>query len=372
MSVFDRIRNEFPELARIIHLNSAALSLMPECSKQALVAALADRELTSEARTALRVGRDLDARQKIGRLINAPAETICVVANTSEGLNVAAQGLDFRPGENVVLSENEFVGNIVPWLNLASKGVLVKRAAVPFGQDPAAAIRAAVDTRTKVVALSLVGWIDGFKTDVAALGRFCRERDILFVVDGIQGVGAVGLDVAASHIDFLACGAQKWLMSPNGTGFLYASKNILPRIRQKYMGYLSLDSDADNAFDFEIRPRTDASRFHLGSYNDKGIAALGRSLSLILEAGIAEVQKHVVGLNVRAAAGLRQKGYTIVSSLDPDHMSGILTFRGADTASAYERLISRGIVVSLRNGWIRISPHVYSNGEDIDRLLAAL
>ncbi len=366
------IRKEFPELERIVHLNSAALSLIPERSKQALIASLSDRELTSEERTVLRSRREAEARRKIAGLINAPAEDICMVTNTSEGMNIMAQGLDFQAGDNIVLSETEFSGNIVPWLNLEKKGIRVKRACTEYGQDPVEKILAEIDDRTRLVTLSFVGWIDGFRSDVASLGAVCRERDIVFVVDGIQGVGAMALDVAASNISFMSCGGQKWLMSPNGTGFIYVAKDLLPRIDQRYLGYLSLDDECDNKFSFVLDLKTGAARFQIGAINDKGIAAMERSLSLILETGIADIQEHLIGLNRYAGERLQDRGYTLISSTDPARMSSILSFRGRDTRTAYDRLIRKGIIVSLRNGWIRVAPHFYNTEEDIDRLLAAL
>jgi len=372
MKNLKEIRKEFPELERLVHLSSAALSLMPERSKQAMIQALTDREYTSEKRTAVRKERDLAARREIAALIHASAEDICMVANTSEGLNILAQGLDLQAGDNVVLSEIEFSGNIIPWLNLEKKGVRIKRAKTEFGQDPTEKILAAIDGRTRLVTLSFVGWIDGFKTNVAEIGAYCRERGIIFVVDGIQGVGVMELNVTAAQVSFLSCGGQKWLMSPNGTGFIYVAKSVLPLISQKYLGYLSIDNEADNTFDFALPLKGDAARFQIGAVNDKGIAAMERSLSLILETGIADIQDHVIGLNRYAGEGLRKMGYTLVSDRRPDHMSSILSFWGDDTLGAYHRLTRKGVIVSLRNGWIRVSPHLYNTEQDIDKFLAAL
>jgi selenocysteine lyase/cysteine desulfurase len=372
MSLDSGIRKEFPELDRVVHLNSAALSLMPECSKKAIFQALIDREFTTEKRTETRLGRDLEARKKIARLINARAEDICLITNTSEGLNIMAQGLALHAGDNVVLAETEFCGNIVPWLNLEKKGVHVIRATSEYGKDPTANILAAVDGNTRVVTVSFVGWIDGFRINVAKIGKYCNERNIIFVVDAIQGIGAIGLDVASSQISFLSCGGQKWMMSPNGTGFLFVRKNVLPLISQKYLSYLSIVNNTDNSYDFTVQLNRDATRFRIGSISDIGIAAMEKSVSLILTAGIKNIQDHIIGLNRYAGEQLAEKGYTLVSDINPENMSGILSFRGEKTCETYNQLIRKGIIVSLRNGWIRISPHLYNNIEDIDKMLAAL
>jgi selenocysteine lyase/cysteine desulfurase len=371
MSIDTKIREEFPELSHIVHLNSAAISLMPREAKAAVAQAIRDREYTSEKRTEIRLRRELETRKKIAAMINAGTEEICMVSNTSEGLNIIAQGLNLSAGENVVLAETEFAGNVLPWLNLEKKGVRIKKASSGYGKDPADSILAAVDGKTRVVTVSFVGWIDGFRLNLTKIGEHCRERSIVFVVDAIQGIGAIELNVRSSHVSFLACGGQKWLMSPNGTGFIFVHKNLLPGIDLKYLGYLSVLSDPE-AFDFRADLKGDATRFRLGSISDIGIAAMEKSVGLILGAEVKNTQTHVIELNRYAAEVLLKKGYELVSDLNPENMSGILTFRGRNTLEKYRELIQKGIIVSLRNGWIRISPHLYNNKEDIDKMLEAL
>lgn len=365
------IRQEFPELDRIVYLNSAAMSLMPHDAKAAVAEALVDREFTSEKRTEIRLGRETRARHKISELIRSSPEELCMVSNTSEGLNIIAQGLDFRPGDNIVLAEKEHIANVLPWLNLENRGVRIKRIPSEYGKDFADSLIAAVDKRTRVVTVSFVGWVDGFRPDMAKIGRFCHEHNIVFAVDAIQGIGAMDFDVTAFHVSFLSCGGFKWLMSPNGTGFIYVRKDLLANLEPSYVSYLNVNADAE-AFDFRIRLKNDASRFRLGSISDIGIAAMEKSVDLILRTGIKNIQDHVWGLNRYAAEELVKKGYTIISDLSPEHRSGILTFHGKDTTEKYGGLIRKGIVVSLRNQWIRVSPHFYNNREDIDRMLEAL
>ena len=364
-------RRDFPELEQVVHLNSAAMSLMPRQAKAALAEALADRQVSSEKRSDIRLGRENRTRHRIAKLIRCSPGEICMVTNTSEGLNIIAQGLNLRKGDNVVLGEREHIANVLPWLNLQKQGIHVKRVSSEYGRDYSDSLLAAVDDRTRVVAVSYVGWIDGFRLDLANIGRFCREREIYFSVDAIQGVGAMDLDVSASSISFLSCGGYKWLMSPSGTGFIYVRRDLLPELEPRYLSYLSIDSDAER-FDFRIRLKDDATRFRLGSISDIGIAALERSLDMILGIGIQRVQTHITELNGYAARALAQKGYTIVSDLSPEHRSGIISFHGQDVRAKYDRLIARGIIVSFRNGGIRLSPHFYNNREDIERMLDVL
>jgi selenocysteine lyase/cysteine desulfurase len=371
LRVFTRIRKEFPELNEIVYLNSAAISLMPIRAKVALSGCLKERQYNGELRTKLRMEREISTRKKIAQLINASYKEICLVSNTSEGLNIVAQGLDLKKGDNVVLTEVEFPGNVIPWLNLVKNGVEIKKARAKYGKDPTENIFEAIDKRTKVLTISFVGWIDGFKFNLEEIGNFCHNKNIVFVVDAIQGTGSMKLDVNASKISFLASGGFKWLLSPNGTGFIYVNKNILPNICPKYVGYLSQVYDPD-AFDFRIRLKKDASRFRIGSISDNGIAAMEKSVELILEVGIENIQGHILSLCNYAVEGLANKGYTIISELNSEKRSGILTFVGKKIKEKYINLIKKKIIVALRNDWIRLSPHIYNNQDDIEKMLIEL
>jgi len=372
MCIDPQIRQDFPELQRVVHLNSAAMSLMSRRAREAVSRALTDREYTSEQRTEIRLARAFEARRQIADMIHASVEDLCIVTNTSEGLNIVAQGLDYKVGDKVVLVGTEFYGNIIPWLNLAGKGVHVARVDSRYGQDPTERILAAVDDRTRVLTISFVNWVDGIRVDVAKIGEFCRNKDIVFVVDGIQGTGVMEIDVSSSHVSFLSCGAQKWLMSPNGTGFIYVDKALQSRLRQNHVGYLSVIEAPDYFDSFRIVPRKNAERFRIGSISDIGIAAMGESLKLIRISTVPCIQKHVIGLNQYAAEKVAEMGFAPVHTLSPENMSGILTFHGKNMVEIYRRLIRNGIVVSLRNGWIRISPHLYNTRDDIDRMLEVL
>jgi len=364
----DEIRTEFPELADIVYLNTGAISLIPLRSREALVSSIKDREYTGEKRTKIRNGRERQTRKYIGQLINAPYEDVCLVSNTSEGLNIIAQGLDLNEGENVVIVKHGFPGNTVAWLNLEKKGVTVKIVDSDYGEDATAKILAAVDEATRVLSISFVEWIDGFKYDLDRIGKFCHEKEVVFVVDSIQGVGAMKMDVQSSKISFLSNGGFKWLLSPNGTGFIYVGKNILPKIDMKYLGYLSLVKNPME-FDYDLTLKDGAKKFRLGSISDNGIAAMEMSLDLILELGIERIQSHILELIQYASGGIKSKGYDLLGNFPEENRSGILSFGGNDIADVYQRLIDRNIIVSFRKNWIRVSPHFYNTREDIDRML---
>jgi len=336
-----------------------------------MVESLKDRAYSGEKRTELRDDRELNTRKRIAELIHASYNEICMVSSTSEGINIIARGLNLKKGDNVVLAEYEFPANVVPWLNLKKDGVEIKKVKSEYGQDPTRKIFDAVDKNTKVLTLSFVEWIDGFKFNLEEVGNFCKEKGIIFVVDGIQGTGVLELDVKASHISFLSAGGFKWLISPTGTGFIYVNKNILPEIDLKYLSYQSITSSIMH-FDFNLNLKEDATRFRLGAISDTGIAAMEKSMELILEIGIETIQKQVLDLTGYAATELEKKGYTVMSTMEPENRSGILSFDGKDIREKYKKLVENNVILSLRNNWIRIAPHFYNNRDDVDKMLEFL
>jgi selenocysteine lyase/cysteine desulfurase len=365
------IRDEFPELKSVAYLNNGAISLMPLRSREAMTACLAERSYTGERRMGLRDEREWATRAKIARLINASAEDICLVGNTSDGLNIAARGLPLKEGDQILILRHGFPGNAVPWLSLEARGISVKVVESCFGEDATDRLLAAVDEKTRVLALSFVEWVDGFRYNLERVGEFCRLREIFFVVDSIQGVGAMKLDVKAAAISFLSNGGPKWLMAPNGTGFIYVNKELLPRLAPGGLGYLGLVKGPMD-FDYELTPRADASRLKAGTPNDLGIAAMERSLDLILETGIGKIQERILGLVARAAEGLKAKGYAILGDFGNNYRSGIISFEGPDIRGLYEKLAREQVIVALRKKWIRVSPHFFNDEEDIDRMLELL
>lgn len=371
MGIDPCLRNEFPGTGEYVHLNSAAMSLMSRAAQSAALETYKERAYTSGIRTDIRESRMDRVRSLIGELIHASPDDICLVSNTSEGLNIIAQGMRLSEGDNVVIGSTEYYGNALPWLNREKDGIRVKKVEIEYGKDPFDRVAAALDERTRVLAVSFVGWIDGFRHDLGRLGLLCRDKGILFIVDAVQGVGAMDIDVTASHVSFLACGGYKWLMSPTGTGFIYVNRNLLPKLDSRFIGHLSVATAGDR-FKFEIDLRKDVSRFRLGAINDSGIAAMEKSLEMIVSIGIRNIQNHIIDLNVYASDMLKKKGYTVVTLTKPCSMSGILTFRGEDNPGLYRKMEENKITVSLRNQWIRISPHLYNTGDDIDRMLEVL
>jgi cysteine desulfurase/selenocysteine lyase len=233
-------------------------------------------------------------------------------------------------------------------------------------------VRALLDERTRLVSVSFVDWSTGARTDLRQIGELCRARGILFCVDGIQGVGALRLDVERAGVDCLAVGGHKWLLAPEGCGCLFVSHRVIDRIQSVLHGWKSV-TDADTYLPYHFNPRPDAAKFEPGSPSMLSTYALGAAIDLLLEIGPEHIEQRLFELHDRLAAGLRARGAEIVSPWGGDERSGIVVFRlGNDPQRLCAELIRQGFIVRVRSGGIRVAPHFYNSEDDIDRFLAAL
>jgi len=365
-------RREFPITERGTHFNHAGVS--PVSRRVATAVSRFITEATMVDRDTQRrwEERTEETRAAFARLTNAQASEIAFVKNTSEGLSLVAAGLDWRPGDNVIAVDGEYPSNVYPWFGLRRCGVETRLLNPVRGRTQVADVAAMADARTRVLAVSFVDWSGGGRTDLGALGAFCRERGILFCVDGIQGVGALRLDVEAAAIDCLAVGGHKWLLAPEGCGCLYVSQRVVDTVQTLLLGWKSVtDADTYLPYHFDVRP--DAVKFEPGSPSHLGTHALGAALDLLLEIGPDHIERRILELTDRLAAGLRARGAEVVSPWGEGERSGIVVFRcGDDPNSVCAALNAAGFVVRVRGGGIRVAPHFYNNEDDIDRLLAAL
>lgn len=316
------------------------------------------------------------ARALAARLIGADVEEIALTTNTSHGLNIAARCLPLRAGDLVLSPDREFPANVYPWMALAREGITYERIpCTPAGLPDERAILDALDRpRVRVLTLSWVSFATGYTCDLERIGRACREREIFFVVDAIQGIGARTLDVHACNIDVLACGGQKWLLSPWGTGFAYIRRDLVPRLEPREVGWLAVKGSRDfnRLVDYDLAWYDDARRFEVGTLPYQDLAAFCTSVELLLETGIPRIEAHVSALVDGVIARLRDGGATVVTPSDGARRAGILTVRVTTPDRASALLARSGIVCGLREGAIRLSPHLYSTPEDIGRAMDVL
>lgn len=367
-------RAEFPVTREWAFLNHAAVAPLSKRAHDRILAWASDFTHHGNVREA-EWYREVEAvRAASARLVGAAPEEIAFLKNTSEGLALVAEGLDLQPGDSVVTVAREFPANVYPWLHLESRGVTV-RTVQPGEQGRIGLedIAAAIDGTTRLLSISFVQYASGFRSDLQALGKLCRDHAVLFCVDAIQGLGVFPVDVDAMQIDFLAADGHKWLVSPEGAAIFYCRRELLERVRPVSVGWKSVANYAAFAqVNFRFPPT--AARFECGSLNVAGIVALGASLQLFEEVGIAEIERRVQSVTNLLVDRLAGVGASVYSSRQPGEWSGIVSFEwpSGDPRRLKLHCLQRQVMISYRDGRLRASPHFYNNASDIDALLDAL
>lgn len=367
---------EFPIFREYTYLNTASHGPWPDRTVRAVeeVAALAQFPNTARARA--QPPAEPLARERLARLIGADPEQVVFTPNTTTGLNICAQGIDWRPGDNVVVPAREFPSLAYSWFGLTARGVEVRFVPVEGAGPTVEAIMARVDGRTRAVSCSAITWDTGYRADLEGLGRHCAEYGCLLILDGIQAVGARQLDVRALRISALATHGYKWLQAGFGVGALYVAPEALDQIRPTFIGSQAIAGDSD-AFEGHLTWQPGAARYRAGGANAPGLAALAASLGLIEELGIVAIEERSRALAESLHAGLlrRSDAIRVVSSPDPAHRSSIITFTLGERerdAALVRQLDEQGIIVALRPLGVRASIHFYNTEADIARLLDAL
>ncbi len=290
--------------------------------------------------------------------------------NTSEGISTVAFGLDWKAGDNIVIPCNEFSSNRLPWLAQAERGVEIREVDIRSAENAERALCSAMDDRTRLLAVSAVQWTDGFRLNLNPLGEFCRQNQVLFFVDAIQQLGALQVDVTASHIDFLAADAHKWLLGPEGIAVFYSHAASRERLKLMQLGWHNLENHW--TFIGEGVPSSTARRFEAGSPNTLGQVAMHASVQFLLSAGVTGIERGILANTAFLLEHLQAiKGVTITSRQEAERRSGIVSFRPAHQTvqKLYDRLQTCGLRCSLRDDAIRLSPHFYQGEKELLRAL---
>lgn len=367
------IRSRFPVTRNWIYMNHAGIAPISECVYRAMDDMLCDQTRNGMANLSKWDEVCSRTRESAARLIGATASEIAFVKNTSEGILTVANGLTWREGDNVVIPDRGFPANVYPWVNLHSSGVEVRRIPEVDGRIPLRDLLNAVDDRTRVLSVSSVEFASGFRHDLRKIGRFCRERGVLFFVDVIQSLGVLSLDVEDAGVDFLSADAHKWLLGPEGVGVFYCAHRARPHLRVANLGWANVVDPRDFlSYDTTLLP--DARRFECGTLNTVGIHGLSACLELLHRVGIERIETRVLSLTDRLCAGLEEKGCDVLSSRAPGEKSGIVVFHHAAvrTEAIYQKLCEARVVCAIRGGRIRLSPHFYNTEEEVDRVLGAI
>ena len=311
-------------------------------------------------------------RKSAARLINAQDDEVAFIRSTSHGLSLVAEGLDWKPGDHIIVYEKEFPSNLFPWMHLKRKGVDVHFLPSRDGRILFEDLERTVDSRTRLLSVSTVQFTNGFRIDLDRIGRFCRQKGILLCVDAIQSLGVVPMDVKAYPVDFLSADAHKWLMGPEGIGIFYCRKELAETLRPPLTGWKSVRKEmAFEAPVFELK--NDALRFEEGSLNIMGVVGLGAAIELLREVGIERIEQQVLDLGDKIIREADERGMSVLTPRDRKERGGNVTVAGEfDPLVVREGLRREGIMVNSRAGGIRISPHFYNTSEDIGRCFRAM
>jgi selenocysteine lyase/cysteine desulfurase len=365
---------EFPLVSEATYLNFAASAPLPARSAEALRAYVAGRQRLYHLYQA--GAQDYDAaplRALLARLLHAEPASIGFVPTTCDGVSDALNGVDWRPGDNVVVAANEYPAVIYACEWLARRGVAVRKVAMPDGHLDPDRLLAAVDGRTRVVAASHVHWQTGHRIDLARLGRACAELGVLTVIDAIQSVGAQPIDVTAARVDVLAAGAYKWLLGIPGAAILYVSPRALEAVLPDRAGWIGMRTSVHAEPRLEWAP--DATRFTVGGPADPALLVMERSVELLLEVGIDAIARHTGELVERIAEGAAALGLQVYSRREPGHRSSIVNIGTGDPerdSALVEALAAERVIVARRGPGIRVAPHYVTTVQDVDRLLGLL
>ena len=315
-----------------------------------------------------------NARVRCARLIGAEPREIALTVNTSYGLNLAARALPFERGDIVITSDREYPSNVYPWMELeAARGVKLERIPCAGILPDEDAILAALDRpRVRCVVLSWVSFATGYRIDLERVGRACRERGIWFVLDAIQGVSAAPLDVRSMPVDIVACGGQKWLLAPWGSGFVWLRPDLVDSLRPVDVSWMATrcSDDFTRLTDYDFTYRDNARKFEVITLPYQDFAGLNESLDVFFEVGLETVYERVERLTGRIVDwALGTTGVRLVTPPELRRRAGIVAVAPRDAKAASERLTRAGVVHSFREGAIRLSPHFYNTEEEIDRAL---
>ena len=316
-------------------------------------------------------------RSRAARLMGVEPDEIAFVKNTSEGLGFVASGIDWHPGDRIVIPGLEFPSNVYPWTALESRGVVVDMVP-PEGPGEAVTLEAfqrAIHEGPppRLLALSWVQFRRGWRNDLATLTRIAHDAGTLVCADVIQGLGVLPAALGEWGVDVAAAGAHKWLLGPPGIGLLFVRRAIMEQLRPAEPGWASV-RHREQWDNLQLVWDDSARRYESGTANLVGIAGLGAALDLLLAAGEHALWEHVDTLCRRLDQGLTDLGARVLSERQGDGRSGIVTFEleGHDPGELVEHLAQRKVVVSPRGGGVRASPHGYNDTEDVDALLRAV
>lgn len=370
---------EFPWADRgdVVFLNAASTGPLPQRCIDAVTQWTQRRATPHLMPDDMLFGTLAKSRELVARLIGASPREIALAVNTGYGLNVAARALPLAPGDVILTPDMEFPANVYPWWAAAQERDLeYRRIPLENGMlEEDTLLRALEDEDVKCLSVSWVESANGSRVNLGRIGRACRERGIYFVVDAIQGIGALPLNVAETSADIVACGGQKWLLSPWGSGFLYVREELAVELEPPIVSWMAPKGTDDfrRLRDYDMTWRDDARRFEFITLPFQDFAGMNASLELYFEIGPDRVAKHIEGLATEIVRWAQSApNVTLITPAEPDRRAGIVCVRPRDGERVSEDLKAEGVIHSFREGNIRLAPHIYNTVDDVRAALALI
>jgi len=371
------MRRQMPVSETVAYFDHAAVAPVSDPARQAMVQWADEAAEQGSHAWPIWARRVEEVRKRVAGMIAAEPGEIAFVANTTTGINLVAEGLDWKSGDNVVTLANEFPSNLYPWMNLQSRGVEMRRVPMETAAVDLNRIMETCDQSTRLISISWVSYLTGYRLDVAELVQAAHDRGILVFLDAIQGLGVFPLNVSQVEVDFLAADGHKWMLGPEGAGVLYVRRERLDQLRPLGVGWHSVV----HAHDFSrIEPnwRPTAARYEGGSQNMVGVIGLGASLDMLASYGVgcseSPVAERVLEIAATAADRLESLGATVAGRHEEPHQSGIISFDlpGRDLVAQRQQCARNNVLLSCRGGLLRISPHAYVNKDDVEQMIESL
>jgi len=368
-----KARSYFPHLqSEMIYFNHASTGPLSIPVKNTLEKLLEERSSNKidDYEELLQISGE--TKEMLARLINSTSARIAFTSNTSYGLNILAQGIHWNKADRIILNDIEFPANIYPFMNLISKGVEIDFVKSQNGVVSAEQIIKSITEKTKLISVSYVQFLSGYRIDLQKLGKICKEQNIILSVDAIQGLGSLTMDVQNCNIDFISCGTQKWMLGLQGMAFIYVSEELQNKMDTIPAGWLSVDNAWDLT-DYEFSLKKSANRYQAGTLNTFGIYCLNASLKLFNEFGFSEIENQVLINSEYFIKQLKLIGYNpMLNDLESRFLSGIVSIADDDSEKLFNYLSENKIIAAVREGIIRFAPHFYNTRQEIDKVVVVL
>lgn len=363
-------RELFPVTKSRIYVNHAATSPYSLNVKKALDDFIDYRTFGTIDEWTIMETKFLAVHEQLAKILHTSADRITLTQNTTTGLALAATGIDWHAGDHVLLVNREFPANIQPFLKLRERGVIADFIEPVHGRITPDMIEQSITSRTRMFSISWVQFLNGFKADLVRIGQICRKHQLIFVVDTIQGLGPFALNAPESGAHIISGGGQKWLMGPQGIGFLWIDKAFQEQFNPPIQGWLGT-REPTNLFVYD-QPKSDtADRYLLGTRSSFGVWGLEASIKLLNEVLALGASEHIITITDLLTELLSSLGLILQTPRGDGISSGIVTISHADpetTQNLFEYLLKHHIHCSSREGLIRFSPHFYNTEDEMVKI----